>query len=80
MPDIEEMVLAVTSLRELEGKFNDYLNRKLPYGASLPSDGITMMSDESFAEMCVSLRTALQVLEKRIQYHQPPIEAVVHPI
>ena len=65
MPDIEEMVLALTSLGELEEKFQAYMKGTIVRGAVLPSD-------EYIEDICVSLNTALQVIEKRLQYHMPP--------
>ena len=76
MPDIEEMVLALAGLEELEGKLQAYMKGNIVRGAILPSD-------EHIEDICVSLNTALQVIEKRLQYHQRQPnskETIVHPI
>ena len=64
MPDIEEMVLASMNLTELETKFQAYIKGEIVRGAVLPSN-------EYIEDVCISWGTALQVLQKRIEYHKP---------
>ena len=63
MPDIEEMVLAIKSLQELEGKIRGYQEGKIVRGMLLGTDS-------TVDDIRISLNTALQVLEKRLQFHQ----------
>ena len=63
MPDIEEMVMAIRSLQELEEKIRGYQEGKIVRGMLLGTDS-------TVDDIRISLNTALQVLEKRVHFHQ----------
>lgn len=65
MPDIEEMAMAVAQLQTLQSRLEGYLSNKVVRGAILTSD-------EFIDETRISIDTALQVLEKRLDYHMSP--------
>jgi hypothetical protein len=65
MPDIEEMVMAISQLQAFQLKLEGCLANKVIRGAILESD-------EVINETRISLNTALQVLEKRLEYHMSP--------
>ena len=62
MPDIEEMVMAIRSLRELLEKLEKYQANKLIRGKILDSD-------EFINETRIRVQTSLQILEKRLSIH-----------
>ena len=65
MPNIEEIIMSIAQLQAFQLKLEGYLDNKVIRGAILESD-------EFINETRISINTALQVLEKRVEYHMSP--------